>query len=55
MKVRVVKKFRDKHTSEFHEVGDVLVISKERYKEICEVDKTLVEVEETKKAKKAAE
>jgi hypothetical protein len=51
MRVKVLKRFRDKHTHEYHEVGKVLVISKERYEEICAVDNTLVEVKETAKKK----
>ena len=54
MKVKVVKKFRDKHTHEYHNAGKILIISKERYEEICKVDKTLVEeVKATKKANTA--
>lgn len=36
MKVKVVKKFKDKHTRKIHKVNDVLEVSQERYKEILE-------------------
>ena len=52
MKVKVMKKFRDKHSGEIHKAGKTLIISKERYAEICETDKTLVE--EVTTAKKTA-
>lgn len=52
MKVKVMKKFRDKNSGVYHEKGKILVISKERYAEICKVDKTLVE--EVTTAKKTA-
>lgn len=50
MKVKVIKRFRDKHTGEIHKVGDKLTISKERFEEIQSVD-NLVEVIPTKKKK----
>lgn len=56
MKVKVLKKFRDKNSGEYHKVGKILWISKARYEEICKVDKTLVEeVKDTAKAKNTAE
>lgn len=43
MKVKVLKRFRDKHTHEYHKVGKTLVITKERFDEIRKVDEGLVE------------
>lgn len=43
MKVKVIKKFIDKHTKKVHKVGDILNIKKERFEEIKKVDKNLVE------------
>ena len=54
MKVKVMKKFRDKHSGEYHKKDKILMISKERYEEICKVDKSLVE-EVKAKAKNTAE
>lgn len=54
MKVKVLKKFRDKYSGEYHKKDKILVISKERYEEICKVDKNLVE-EVKAKAKNTAE
>jgi hypothetical protein len=34
MKVKVVKKFRDKYTKKIHEVGEEIEVTKERYEEI---------------------
>lgn len=53
MKVKVLKKFRDKHTGEYHDKGKILLVSEERFKEIFDKDKTLVEKVEPKKAKTA--
>ena len=55
MKVKVIKKFRDKHTGEYHKAGKILVISKERFEEINKVSKELVKEVESKKAKNTAE
>ena len=61
MKVKVIKKFIDKHTKELHKKNDILTIDKKRYEEIVRVDEGLVEVvadeapaEKKKPAKKAA-
>ena len=63
MKVKVLKKFIDKHTGKVHEPskkGTFLTITKERYEEIISVDEGLVEVvadevpAEKKTTKKAA-
>ncbi len=60
MKVKVIKKFIDKHTGKVHKKGDILTIDKKRYEEIVSVDESLVEVvadeaptEKKKTAKKA--
>ena len=34
MKVKVLKKFKDIHTGEIHEAGNVLTVSKKRFAEI---------------------
>lgn len=44
MKVKVIKKFIDKHTGEIHKEGKILDIKKDRFEEICQTDKGLVEV-----------
>lgn len=55
MKVKVLKRFRDKHTHEYHEEGKTLVITKERFDEINKVDPKLVEeITTTPKAAKTA-
>ena len=46
MKAVVLRKFRDKHTGEIHKVGDVLTITKKRFKEILEVAELVAEVKE---------
>lgn len=63
MKVKVIKRFIDKHTGKVHKEGDILNIDKKRLEEIKEVEEKLSEklVEEiaekkpTKKAKKETE
>lgn len=55
MKAKVLKKFKDKHTGKLHEVGNIIIISKERYAEILTVDKLVEEVKEPKKEKDAEE
>ena len=37
MKVKVIRKFKDKHTGKTHHKGDVLEITKERFQEIKQV------------------
>lgn len=54
MKVTVLKRFKDKHSGEIHEPGDILTVSKKRFAEILEVDK-LVEAVEDKPAEKPVE
>lgn len=55
MKVRVVKKFRDKYTKELYKKGQIIEVSNERYEEInSTAHGILVEkIEEKKKDKKA--
>ena len=43
MKVKVIKKFIDKHTGKVHKVGEVLNIKKERLEEINKVEENLKE------------
>ena len=44
MKAKVLKRFRDKYSNEIYEVGDVLTVTKKRFKEILEVDVLVEEV-----------
>ena len=53
MKVEVLSGFRDKHTREFHEKGEVLTVSKERYEEILTVGNLVKEIKTVKKPKTA--
>lgn len=46
MKAKVLKRFRDKYSGEIYEVGEVLTITKKRFKEILEVDALVEEVTE---------
>ena len=39
MKVKVIKKFKDKYTKNIHEPDTILTISKKRYEEILETVK----------------
>lgn len=50
MKVKVIRKFTDKHTSKEHSVGEVFECDKERLEEIQKVSKRLVTVIEDKPA-----
>lgn len=52
MKVKVLKKFKDKYNGKVYKVDDVITVSKERYAEILTVGKL---VEEFKEDKKTAE
>lgn len=48
MKAKVLKRFKDKYTGEIYEAGDVITVTKKRFKEILEVDVLVEEViEET--------
>lgn len=44
MKVKVIKKFRDKETKKIHKAGDELNITKKRFAEIQKVGNFVVEV-----------
>lgn len=46
MKAKVLKRFKDKHTGEIHEEGDIITVTKKRFKEILEVDVLVEEVTE---------
>lgn len=46
MKVKVLKKFRDKYTKRIHKVNDVLEVTEERYKEILQKGKLVEPVAE---------
>lgn len=46
MKAKVVKRFKDKYTGEIHEAGDIITVTKKRFKEILEVDALVEEVTE---------
>lgn len=48
MKIKVLKKFRDKHTGKIHKVGTVFDAPKERFVEINKTDASLVEAVEEK-------
>lgn len=51
MKVKVLNKFKDKHTGKIHKKGATLTISKERYEEILKVAPLVEEIAEPKKKK----
>jgi hypothetical protein len=55
MRVKVLTKFKDKHTGEIHEAGKVMTVSKERFAEILETDKLVEEVKEAKEKKEKKE
>lgn len=46
MKVKVIKKFRDKVTGEVRKVGDIFTCTKKRYNEILSVDVLVEEIKE---------
>lgn len=46
MKAKVLKRFRDKHSGEIHEVDEILTISKKRFAEILTVGDFVEEVKE---------
>lgn len=48
MKVKVLRKFLDKHTGEVHKPGDVLEITEERFEEILKVGKLVEKVSKEK-------
>lgn len=51
MRVKVVKRFRDKHTNDLHDKGHEIEITKERYEEINSTSLGVF-VEEIKEEKK---
>ena len=55
MKVKVLKRFRDKYSGKYYKANDIIVISKERFEEIQKVDNLVEEVKDIKKAKSTAE
>ncbi len=42
MRVKVLKKFRDKHTGRIYRANDVIEVTEERFAEINKADKTLI-------------
>lgn len=46
MKAEVLKKFKDKYTGEIYMPGDIITVTKKRFKEILEVDVLVAEVNE---------
>ncbi len=54
MKVKVLEKFRDKHTKEIHRRDDVMEITEERYEEILKVGKLVEQVPEEAQEEKPA-
>lgn len=54
MKVKVIKRFRDKYTSEIHDTGDTLNISEKRANEILSVGKFIEIIEPAKEPAKKA-
>jgi hypothetical protein len=55
VKIKVLKKFRDKHTGKIHKVGTVFDVPKERFVEINKTDASLVEAVEEKAEDTATE
>lgn len=53
MKVKVLEKFRDKHTGKIYKVDEVLNIKKERFEEILTKGEFVEEVE-TKKSEETS-
>ena len=53
MKVKTVKKFRDKHTGEVHNVGDMFECTEDRYNEILETGEFVTKVATRARRKKA--
>lgn len=46
MKAKVLKRFKDKYSGEIHEAGDIITVTKKRFKEILEVGVLVEEVTE---------
>lgn len=55
MKVKVLKKFKDKYTGKIYKVGEVLNIKKERFEEILTKGEFVEKVEAEKADEKAEE
>ena len=53
MKAKVLSRFKDKHSGEIHEPGDIITISKARFEEILTVAPLVEKIAEPKKQKKA--
>jgi hypothetical protein len=54
VKAKVLRRFKDKYSGKFHEPGETIVVSKERYAEILKVAPLVEAINEPKK-KSAAE
>lgn len=53
MKVKVLERFRDKHTLEIYEAGKVMNMTEKRFKEILAVGQLVEEVIEQNEAEEA--
>lgn len=53
MKVKVLKKFKDKHNGKIYKAGEVIEVTKKRYAEILETAPLVEEVTEEKKEEAA--
>lgn len=54
MKAKVLKKFKDKYSGKIYKPGTVIEVTEERFEEIRNTDKSLIEAAE-KKAEEVAE
>jgi hypothetical protein len=54
MKAKVLKKFKDKYSGKIYKPGTVIEVTEERFEEIRNADKSLIEAVE-EKAEEAAE
>ena len=52
MKVKVITRFKDKHSGKVHRKGEVFTCSKARYEEILKVAPLVEEIKDEKKAAK---
>lgn len=53
MRVKTLKRFKDKHSGKVHKENEIFTVSKERYEETLKVGKLVEEVkEDTKNAAK---
>lgn len=55
MKAKVLREFRDKHSGNTYQKGEIITVSRERFDEILKTAPLVEEVKEAKKAKNAAE